>query len=170
MGICHDIYLSKKGSLLPVSLRKTNIEWKSDQEQIQSTPPMPIPKKNLKNSDVINTDNNKTLPILNCTTLKENEASRKGNQIALVPEKELPKSTPSNNNNNNNNNNKESILEFSEKFVENSKSVIILGDSMIKHLNGWEMSQKKNNPDCNIYVKHFAEAKSICMKGYMQAS
>ena len=63
-----------------------------------------------------------------------------------------------------------SVPEKEFPFVDNSKSVIILGDSTIKHLNGWEMSKKVNNPGCKIYVKHFARSKTTCMKDYMQPS
>ena len=78
-----DIYLSK-GSVLPENVKQTNIEQKSDQEQIPSTIPMPTtPKKNLKNSDFIKVDNNEIFPIPNGTNLKE-----KDNHIASVPEKE----------------------------------------------------------------------------------
>ena len=74
--------------------RETNIEQKSDQEQIPSATLMPTLKKSLNNSDVINIDNNETfLPIQNATTLKENKASRKDNQTASAPENELPKNT-----------------------------------------------------------------------------
>ena len=74
--------------------RETNIEQKSDQEQIPSATLMPTLKKNLNNSDVINIDNNETfLPIQNATTLKENKASRKDNQTASAPENKLPKNT-----------------------------------------------------------------------------
>ena len=41
---------------------------------------------------------------------------------------------------------------------------------IIKHLNGWEMSRKVNNPGCKIYVIHFAGAKTTCTKDYMQPS
>ena len=58
---------SKKGSLLPANLKQTNIEQKSNQEQILSTPPMLTPKQTLNNSNVINIDNNETLPIPNDT-------------------------------------------------------------------------------------------------------
>ena len=47
-----------------------------------------------------------------------------------VPKEELPKNTP-----NNYSNKKRRNYPATEKFVHNSKSVIILGDSMIKHLN-----------------------------------
>ena len=56
------IYLSK-GAVLPENIKQTNVEQKSDQEQIPSTIPMPTPKKNLNNSVVINVDNNEILPI-----------------------------------------------------------------------------------------------------------
>ena len=89
----------------------------------------------------------------------------KDNHIESVPKKELPKNSQSNNSNN-----KKRNHPANEKFVGNSKSVVILGDSMIKHLNGWEMSKKVNNPGCKIYVKHIAGVKTTCMKDYMQPS
>ena len=52
-------------------------------------------KKNLNNSDVIYVDNNETLAISNCITLKE-----KDYHVASVPEKELPKNTQSHNSSN----------------------------------------------------------------------
>ena len=144
------VYLSN-GSVLPENVKQTNIEQKSDQEQIPSTIPMPTPKNSLNNSDVINVNNNETLPIPTGTNLKE-----KGNHIASVPEKEFPKNTQSNNSNS-----KKRNHPANEKFIGNSKSVVILGDSMTKHLNGWEMSKKVNNPGCKIYVKRFAGQKQL---------
>ena len=79
------IYLSK-GSVLPENKKQTNIEQKSDQEQIPSTIPMSTPKKNLNNSDIISVGNNETLPVPNGTDLKE-----KDNHVESVPKKELPK-------------------------------------------------------------------------------
>ena len=143
------IYLSKC-SVLPENIKQTNIEQKSDQEPIPSTIPMPTPKKNLSNSDVVNVDNNETFPISNGTSSKE-----KDSHIESVPKKELPKNTQSNNSNH-----KKINHPANEKFIGNSKSVVILGDSMIKHLNGWEMSKKVNNPGCKIYVKYFVGAKN----------
>ena len=89
------MYLSKKGSMLPENVKQTNIEQKSNQEQIPSTIPIPKPKENLSNNDFINVDNNETFPIPNGINLKE-----KFNHIASVPEKELPKNTQSHNSNN----------------------------------------------------------------------
>ena len=54
----------------------------------------------------------------------------------------------------------------------NSKSkrpTVIWGDSMLKHLNSWEMS-KKVKSDCQIFVKHFSGATTNCMKDYMKPS
>ena len=43
------------------------------------------------------------------------------------------------------------------KEQKKGKSVVILGDSMVKHLNGWEMSKKIKN--CKVYVRSFPGAK-----------
>ena len=43
------------------------------------------------------------------------------------------------------------------------KSVAIIGNSMIKHLNGWDMSKKIIKSECKIYVKSFTGAKTSCM-------
>ena len=51
--------------------------------------------------------------------------------------------------------------------IKTQKSVIILGDSMIKHINGWEIS-KRLQSDCKVYVKQCSGARKKCMKGYMK--
>ena len=53
--------------------------------------------------------------------------------------------------------------------TKTQKSVIILGDSMVKHINGWEIS-KRLQSDCKVYVKQFSGAKTKCMKDYMNPS
>ena len=50
------------------------------------------------------------------------------------------------------------------------KSVVIIGDSMIKHLNGWDMSKKVQKSECSVYVKSFPGAKTSCMRDYMKTS
>ena len=45
------------------------------------------------------------------------------------------------------------------------KSVIILGDSMVKHLNGYEVLQMLQSK-CKVYVRNFPGAKTRCMKDY----
>ena len=50
------------------------------------------------------------------------------------------------------------------------KSIVIIGDSMIKHLNGWDMSKKVHKSECKVYVKSFPGAKTSCMKDYVKPS
>ena len=40
---------------------------------------------------------------------------------------------------------------------------------MIKHVNSWEISRKLQG-NCKVYVKHFSEAKTKCMKDYIKPS
>ena len=48
-------------------------------------------------------------------------------------------------------------------------SVIILGDSMVKNLNGYEVSQRLPSK-CKVYVPNFLGAKMKCMKDYLKLS
>ena len=41
---------------------------------------------------------------------------------------------------------------------------------MLKHLNDWEMSKKKVQSDCKIFVKHFSGATTNCMEDYIKPS
>ena len=50
-----------------------------------------------------------------------------------------------------------------------SKSVIILGDSIIKHTNGWEIARKLK-ANCKVYAKSFPGATIQCMMDYMKPS
>ena len=45
---------------------------------------------------------------------------------------------------------------------------MILGDSIIKNIKGWEISKKLQN--ANVYVRHFSGAKVRCMKDYLKPS
>ena len=47
------------------------------------------------------------------------------------------------------------------------KSILILSDSILKHLNGWEMSTKVKS-DCKIFVRHSSNATTNCMEDYMK--
>ena len=49
------------------------------------------------------------------------------------------------------------------------KNIFILGDSMVKHINGWEMSKKLNNKH-KVFVRSFSGAKTICMRDYIKPS
>ena len=52
---------------------------------------------------------------------------------------------------------------------KSKKSTAILGDSTLKHLNGWEMS-KKFYSDCKIFVKHFSGAATSSIPDYIKSS
>ena len=54
------------------------------------------------------------------------------------------------------------------KEQEKGKSVVILGDSMVKHLNGWEMSKKIKN--CKVHVRSFPGEKVQYMDDYKKPS
>ena len=60
-----------------------------------------------------------------------------------------------------------------DQLKENPKSkrnsVIILGDSMIKHTNGWEIA-KKLKPECKVFVRNFPGATTQFMANYMTPS
>ena len=47
------------------------------------------------------------------------------------------------------------------------KSVMILGDSMLKHVNGYEISWKFPSK-CKVYVRHFPGARTRCLKDYLE--
>ena len=82
---------------------------------------------------------------------------RKDNQTASAPEKRTAKK-----------HSKQQQQQQQQKIVLLMRSilitVIILGDSIIKNLNGREMPKTINNPGCKIYVKHLLGAKENCMK------
>ena len=49
------------------------------------------------------------------------------------------------------------------------KSVVILGDSMTKLLNGWDMA-KKIQTNCKVFIKTFSGETVSCMEDYMKPS
>ena len=55
------------------------------------------------------------------------------------------------------------------KGKKNEKSIFVIEYSMVKHLNGWEMS-KKLNANCKVFVKTFSGAKTTCMHNYVKPS
>ena len=52
---------------------------------------------------------------------------------------------------------------------KSKKSIVTLRDSMLKHVNGWEMSEKVKS-DCKIFVKHFSGSTTNCLDDYMKPS
>ena len=47
------------------------------------------------------------------------------------------------------------------------KNIFILGDSMVKHIYGWEMNKKLNNKH-KVFVRSFSGAKTTCMRDYIK--
>ena len=84
-------------------------------------------------------------------TLQNQEISPEKNFTPSSTEKHISHDTRANN----------------SKILANKKSVIILGDSMTKFLNGWEMA-KKIQSNCKIYVKTFSGATVSCIEDYMK--
>ena len=104
----------------------------------------PNSHKNIENND---TERGKDV------TLQNQEISPEKNFTPSSTEKHISHDTRANN----------------SKISGNQKSVIILGDSMTKLLNGWEMA-KKIQSNCKIYVKTFSGATVSCMEDYMKPS
>ena len=53
--------------------------------------------------------------------------------------------------------------EYSGKRDQNkSQKIVILGDSMIKNINGWDITKILQN--ANVYVRHFSGAQVRCLK------
>ena len=50
----------------------------------------------------------------------------------------------------------------STSVISEKKNIVILGDSMIKHVNVYDMCKKFKN--CKVYVKSFSRSKARCMK------
>ena len=56
----------------------------------------------------------------------------------------------------------------SRSVISDKKNIVILGDSMIKRVNGYDLSKKLKN--CKVYVKSFLGSKVRCMKDHMKSS
>ena len=52
---------------------------------------------------------------------------------------------------------------------KNKQNVFILGDSIVKHIQGWEITKKLDNKQ-KVYVRQFSGSKVSCMKDYVKPS
>ena len=66
------------------------------------------------------------------------------------------------------NNEKKETHQTENKNDKKEKSVIILGGSMVKHINGWDISKKLTW--CKVCVKDLSIAKTQYMKDYLKLS
>ena len=55
------------------------------------------------------------------------------------------------------------------KEEKNKNPIFVIGDSIVRHLNGWEMS-KKLNANCKVFVEIFSGAKTTRMNNYVKPS
>ena len=51
--------------------------------------------------------------------------------------------------------------------VNEKKKVFVLGDSMVKHIQGWDITNKLENKH-KVYIRQFAGSKVICMNDYVK--
>ena len=51
-------------------------------------------------------------------------------------------------------------------LIQNTKRVYILGDSIIKYVKGYTISNSLDN--CKVYVKYFPGARVRCMQDYVR--
>ena len=91
------------------------------------------------------------------------------NTIASEKSKKNNVSDPSMNHKSNPNSQNSKDRTDEKQNNTSSKSVIILGDSMIKHTNGWEIARKLK-ANCKVYAKAFPGATTQCMMDYMKPS
>ena len=52
---------------------------------------------------------------------------------------------------------------------KNKQKVFILGDSIVKHIQGWEITKKLDNKQ-KVYVRQFSGSKVSCIKDYLKPS
>ena len=64
-----------------------------------------------------------------------------------------------------NNNNINNHVKSSDTNTDVSDRIFIMGDSIVKHVRGYELSRKVEN--CKVYVKSFSGAKAMCMEDCM---
>ena len=51
--------------------------------------------------------------------------------------------------------------------VNEKKKVFVLGDGMVKHIQGWDITKKIENKQ-KVYIRQFAGSKVICMNNYVK--
>ena len=51
--------------------------------------------------------------------------------------------------------------------VNEKKKVFVLGDSMVKHIQGWDITNKLENKH-KVYIRQFAGSKVTCMNDYVK--
>ena len=160
-----------------VNFVKDNIKNSIDLNSGNSTKDFTITRssspKNYKNSNTDNSPNLKSVVIRDIQEIRkipENKNSGNGAIDFTVTSSSSCNDCRSNNtdgNTSNANNDKCPNVKESKKTPKNkNKRVFILGDSIVKHINGYDTSRQIEN--CRVYVKDFPGAKTEFMKDYAQ--
>ena len=178
------VQLDRKDSIINILLEKLE---KHDNERSHKCQ---CEKNNLSVSQNIsvNDNENESATQINLKNMNNNSQSQTNKSTPSEKPNKPPteKSNPSEDNpatmstsrrnSENENENESSIAENSNTGLvdpkqsnKTSKSVVILGDSMTKHTNGWEIS-KKVKSKCKVYAKTFPGATTQCMADYMKPS
>ena len=116
-----------------------------DKKKITEEIATPVKQKLSRNPE---TTNNTDLNTSVIKTPNVDFTVEKSNKIEKDPLKNTDKR-------NSKSENKQVIRKNNE--IKTEKSIIIFGDSMVKHLNEWEIS-KRLISDCKVYVKQFSGA------------
>ena len=105
-------------------------------------------------------------------TITNDDRDVNNNSVTETNRIETNKSESSNGDSNSNksgrwdgNANKKAQSKNVSKKSETKKKIYILGDSMVKHIKGWDLSAKLDHHH-NIYVRNFPGAKVRSMKDY----
>ena len=94
---------------------------------------------------------------------KDNKINR--NEITLVESSDNNKR--SNEAKNDDNPTTEEKKQTKEPIANKKSKVFILGDSMVKHIQGWEINRKLDYKQ-NVYVRQFSGVKVNCMSDYVK--
>ena len=99
----------------------------------------------------------------NTSSKKDNKINR--NEITLVESSD--NNNRSNDAKNDDNPPTEEKKQTKEPTANKKSKVFILGDSMVKHIQGWEINRKLDYKH-NVYVRQFSGAKFNCMSDYVK--
>ena len=61
---------------------------------------------------------------------------------------------------------KNGAVKLSDTNTDVSNQIFIMGDNIIKHVRGYELSHKMEN--CKVYVKSFSGANVMCMEDLLK--
>ena len=99
--------------------------------------------------------------------LRENQNGERSNTEHNDRRKHDYKSNRENKKSDDNNKEKKKSKQDNLPTDTNNENVYILGDSIVKHVEGWKLKNSLGN-NHNVYVRSFPGAKVKCMKDYVK--